>query len=175
MAMEHKAFVFDFKTFDSELRPLLEDALSSGDITSLIRFIEEHINVLTDPYEGEPLGEQWESLIEQRDVDQYGDFALTKYYNAADDIGLGSAWDQIQEAIISHPGLVESPILGSIIGPDDQPFDPGKMGSYFQAEEAVSRNREFLEAFRSRSDAFVEAIDMLGQAEAAQKGLYVTF
>ena len=175
MAMEHKAFSFDFPAFDSELRPILEGALSSADCMSLVRFMEKHLNELADPYEGEPLDDDWESLIEQADVHQYGDFALTKYYDPTADIGLGPAWDEIQEAIHGHPNLTESPILGSVLGPQDQPFNPGKMGSYFQSEEQVKKNRQFLIALANDSDAFQEAIDMLAQAEEANKGLYVTF
>jgi len=173
--MEHKAFCFDFQAFDSELRPILEEALSSGECGRLVRFVQDHLSDLTDPYEGDPLEDDWESLIEEADAHQYGDFALTKYYDATADIGLGRAWDEIQDGIDDHPELTDSPILGSVVGPRVEPFDPGKMGSYFQSEAQVRKNRQFLTALGKDSDAFRQAIHMLRQAEEANKGLYVTF
>jgi len=75
--MEHKAYTFDFASFDVELRPILEKVLRTGELDSLIDFIVRHLENLSDPYEGEPLNENWEQLIESRDPHQYGDFALT--------------------------------------------------------------------------------------------------
>jgi hypothetical protein len=86
--MEHKAFVFDFRSFESELRPILEKALNDNESSELLRFIEANRAALKDPYEGEPLGEDWFEAAEGNDL-RWGDFALTKYYEPTDDVGLG--------------------------------------------------------------------------------------
>jgi hypothetical protein len=178
MAMEHKAFVLDYNAFDRELRPVLERALSSRDISALIAFITANIGELTDPYEGDPLGEDWEAMIETQDTHQYGDFALTKYYQPTADIGLGASWEYIQELIANDPALTESPILGTPIGPKDNFFDPGMMGAYFQTAEQVRQHYKYLVALQRQSqddDILRRAVRMLAQARNSEKGLYVTF
>jgi hypothetical protein len=175
--MEHKAFLFDYDSFERELRAILEDALRSGDHSGLVSFINANLGDLRDPYEGEPLGADWEAMIETQDPHQYGDFALTKYYNPTADIGLGAAWENLQELIANDPLLTESPILGSTIGLKDDPFDPGKMGSYLQSAQQVRQNQRYLAnlAKKERAEVLNRAIQMLQEAVDANTGLYVTF
>lgn len=169
--MEHKAFIFDYDSFSRELKPILETALQSGNSDRLIEFIEANRAQLKDPYEGEPLDENWMDAIASQDPHQFGDFALTKYYDPANDTGLGADWQRVQD--ILPQDLTESPILGTPLGPI---FDPGKMGSYFQANDQVSRNIEYLKALsNSKDEAVVSAAQMLEAARNARKGLYVTF
>src|SRR5690349_15161787 len=97
MSMEHKAFVFDWESFLQELSELLFSALVSDDTTRLKAWINSNVADLKDPYEGEPLTKDWEDTLDVKDAHQYGDFALTKYYDPARDIGLGHEWQ-----IISH-------------------------------------------------------------------------
>lgn len=178
MSMEHKAFVFDYNAFDKELRGILEKALSSQDISGLIAFINANSGELTDPYQGEPIGQDWEAMIETQDPHQYGDFALTKYYEPTGDIGLGLSWEHLQGVIAGDPAVMESPILGARIGPRDRPFDPGKMGSYFQSRDQVDRHYQYLVTLQRQSPNdgdLRKAIHMLTQAKNARKGLYVTF
>ncbi len=175
--MEHKAFLFDYDSFDRELRAILEDGLRSGDHTRLVSFVDATLSDFRDPYEGEPLDDDWEAMIETQDSHQYGDFALTKYYNPTADIGLGAAWEDIQELVANGPVIMESPILGSIIGPTDDPFDPGKMGSYFQSPQQVRNSQEYLLRLAKKEQAEVlnKAIQMLQEAADANTGLYITF
>ncbi|TWT29251.1 hypothetical protein [Blastopirellula retiformator] len=173
--MEHKAFIFDYQKFEQELLPILQDALATGECSALISFIQQNIESLTDPYEGEPLEDDWEGMIETEDAHQYGDFALTKYYDPTADIGLGSAWESVQEIVPDDRR--SSPILGLIVGSDNDPFDPGKMGSYFQSNGQVSESFGFLQqlAQEHSSEEVNEAVELLQRATQAQKGLYVTF
>ena len=175
--MEHRAFLFDYQQFANELLPILEDALAATDCSALIAFIQQHFNVLTDPYEGSPLARDWEEYVEMPDAHQYGDFALTRYYDPANDIGLGSSWEPVQDLIATDPDITTSPILGSVIGPSDRPFDPGKMGAYFQSEAQVEVSFEYvLRLSRQISIAKVnEAVELLKRASRSRKGLYVTF
>lgn len=175
--MEHKAFVFDFEAFDRELRPILEAALHSGDPAGAVAFIAANLHDLLDPYEGEPLPDDWESTIEVPDVHQYGDFALTKYYDPAADIGLGAEWMDLQDRLAASPDGVESPLLGFVIGPRHAPFDPGKMGSYFRSAAQVRRDLELLStpAEIGEDANRLRCGRMLEQAVQVGKGLYVTF
>lgn len=130
--MEHKAFLFDYASFERELRSQLEQALANGNVAPLESFINANLRSLRDPYEGLPLGEDWRARIESEDAHQYGDLALTKYYLPTDDIGLGLGWERVQN-LIAAARLAVSPILGTIVGPQANPFDPAKLGSYFQS------------------------------------------
>ncbi len=65
--IEHRAFLFQFDQFERELLPILQAALAAGDCTDLVAFIRQNIGELADPYEGRPLGEDWEKMIESPD------------------------------------------------------------------------------------------------------------
>lgn len=177
--MEHRAYVFDSMLFDQELRPILEMALLSGDDRDLISFVEGNRAVLVAPYEGQALEGEWRDLLEIRDAHQYGDFALTKYYNPIADIGLGHGWSKLQVLIEERHASRQSPILGSVVGPLTNPFDPGKLGAYFQTPETV---RESLSALTGLSAVHGETasllsqgVQMLEKARVSDKGLYITF
>ncbi len=175
--MEHKAFLFDYEDFRGELQPILEQALISGDVSNLRSFIELNILELTDPYEGKPLTSGSSSSIENGDIHEYRDFALTKYYSPQDDRGLGAEWEIIQQLLERQTARQDSPILGNALGPRGGEFDPGRMGSYFQSPEQVQSNLKYLRELNKKQPEPVleEAIAMLGEAEKQRKGLYVTF
>ena len=88
MSMSHKAFAFDWRTFERELLPVLVHALSTDSGDGLVRFVDSNITHCTDPYEGEPLLPNWKDSLGTGDVQELGDYALTKYYDATDDCGL---------------------------------------------------------------------------------------
>lgn len=169
MTMEHKAFVFDDAAFERGLRPLLEQSLLSGDVEPLRKFIETHREELSDPYEGAPLDEDWESMIERRDPEQYGDFALTMYYDASRDIGLGAQWQPVEGALEAR-GISAQLLLGSAV----PGFDPGKQGSYFQSADQVSSALRRLEQSGDDDDV-APALTMFRTAASAGSGLYITF
>ena len=169
--MEHKAFIFDYDKFQIELYGTLVLSLENWDYSHLKTFILQNIFHLRDPYEGEPLDNDWEKLIETYDPHQYGDFAITKYYNPSDDIGLGYNWQSIHEKSAGQLVQSESPILGTPIGPKDKLFDPGKMGSYFQSAFRVKQNLAFMRTL-AEGEA---AKNMLEKAASLNMGLYVTF
>jgi len=173
--MEHKAFLFEYDQFEAELLPVLLKALQGHECSLLIAFIQHNIECLCAPYEGEPLTTTWESMMETKDAHQYGDFALTKYYNPTADIGLGLIWQHVQKILPTNQ--VTSPVLGSLVGADEPPFDPGKMGPYFQSHVQVFENCQLLQELRLYHSTceIDEAVNMLEQALQARKGLYVTF
>ncbi|NTV79269.1 MAG: hypothetical protein HGA25_09110, partial [Clostridiales bacterium] len=51
--MEHKAFLFDYDAFERELAPILTKALDNENPAPILSFIEQNIDVLTDPYNGD--------------------------------------------------------------------------------------------------------------------------
>ena len=116
-------------------------------------------------------------MIETPDPHQYGDFALTKYFDPTADIGLGAAWEELQDLFANNSTLTESPILGSTIGPTEEPFDPSKMGSYFQSARQARENCKYLLglAINEQTEDLQRAIQMLNEAVVAEKGLYITF
>lgn len=182
MSMDHKAFLFDYGRFSEELLPILEKALSAGNHTGLRSFILHNLGSLADPYEGNPLTSDWEAMIETRDAHQYGDFALTKYYDPSLDIGLGPTWFRLQDLIETDLtdnglGIDYSPILGRTVGPTDNLFDPGKMGSFFQSASQVEASYRYCLSLSSRVELeeVSRAIETLQAALSFQRGLYVTF
>jgi len=179
--MEHRAFLFDLSSFSNELKHILESSLRSGDVGPLREFINNNQLSLTDPYEGEPISELWEDMISEPDAHQYGDVALTKYYSPLEDRGLGPDWEVVQELLINaYQHLIFSPILGQPIGPVDDPFDPGKMGSYFQSRNDANDSLEKLAGVESRipadiADRYAQFKELLKNAISQNKGIYVTF
>lgn len=109
MAMEHKAFAFDWLSFESELRPILEASLAGGTGESLCAFIDRHQRELVDPYEGKPIQGNWRSTLESGHVQELGDFALTKFYDPTEDYGLGAAWLRIDDSL---PDAIRAALLG---------------------------------------------------------------
>lgn len=180
MSMEHKAYIFDFDTFSRELKPIMEAGLQSGSIDQIRAFIHSNKSSLCDPYEGEPLEDDWEDMIEDKDIHQYGDFAITKYYSPQQDKGMGYDWEDLQKIVLTGTGMKHSPILGVPLESDDNIFDPGKMGSYFQDNAQVL---ESLSAIRriegllsgSLKDTAIRFRNLLEQAVREDKGIYVTF
>jgi hypothetical protein len=174
VSLEQRAFVFDFRSFSSELAPLLDEAIGTGSVEALRAFIAAHVAELRDPNEGDKLDEAWESRMETRDPHQYGDVALTKYYSPTLDIGLGSKWSEVDDELRALNPDLGDVLLGRTIGPSDSPFDPGKMGAYFQSPELVAENIVRLNSVAG-SSAVAASRRLLEHAASEGKGLYVTF
>jgi hypothetical protein len=166
VSFSHKAFAFDWVAFEGDLAPILQRALETDDPSAIEAFIEEHRLVLRDPYEGEALSPDWRDLLEVGDLQELSDFALTRYYNPAEDVGLAEAWSELHEA-------VEAREKASLLGTPFSSFDPGRMGSYFQTPAQTESSFSVLrERANPRTSEFVEA---LRKVVSAGKGLYVTF
>jgi hypothetical protein len=174
MSMEHKAFVFDHDRFHAELHDALVGALRTEDITPLRDFIEKHRDELTDPYEGAPLDDDWESQVAPKDPHQYGDFALTKYYDPSNDIGLGYEWQELEE-LLTREAVGGALLLGSPI----DSFDPGKQGSYVQSPDMVHSGLTRLDELLGRKPDLAGQLaavrTMLESAASRGLGLYITF
>jgi hypothetical protein len=176
--MEHKAYVFDYERFEAELGRTLYKALEGGPLDDLTAFIARHWSRLKDPFEGNPLEAAWQSTVEPQDAHQYGDLALTKFYEPSANIGLGPGWDQLQRDLEERESLSSSLILGRPFGPLGNLFDPGKMGSYFSSVKEVQKSCfKLMESEKKPNPCSLlpGAIKMFHAAMTAGKGLYVTF
>src|SRR6059058_715754 len=98
--MSHRAYAFNWQSFErDELHDILAAALESGDPRSIAEYIEAHREAVKDPYQGHPIAPDWQATLANRDVHEYGDFALTRFYNPADDRGIGEPWLQIDSTL----------------------------------------------------------------------------
>lgn len=179
MSMSHKAYAFDWLAFEhDELHGLLLAALTSGDIAGLIRYIEAHRDDLKDPYEGDPLNEDWGNMLENRDVHEYGDFALTRFYDPAEDCGIWDQWRTIDRLL---PEADRATLLGTPLGLPGAYFDPGRLGSYFQTPKLVARSLARVQRFKLpdledyQRESLERFAELLEQCKEAGSGLYVTF
>lgn len=187
MSMEHKAFIFDYDSFIKELAGILEDALLNSEPRNLITFIENNLQNLKHPDEGEPLDSSWREILETElitqnittDISHYGDFAITKYYNPGNNIGIGYDWARLDDELVTELNVNISPLLGIEFGPENNYFDPGKMGSYFQSSDLVKRNLDLLNSLPLNMQENLPTIPilkkMLSDALALKQGLYITF
>lgn len=163
-------FIFDWLKFQHELLPTLRLALQRNDSEHLVAFIEMHIEVIKDPYEGEPLPQDWRSLISIGDVQELGDFALTRYYQPTEDFGLSEEWGYLSERLSA---IENTALLGASLAEAGTAFDPGRMGAYFQRPEGVGLSLQVLQKAGQQSlEPFMTG---LSRAAALNKGLYVTF
>jgi hypothetical protein len=179
MAMLHKAYAFDWLAFQrDDLPTLLQQALATGDPAELVNYIRRHRALLKDPYEGDPLGEDWQDHLGNRDVHEFGDFALTRFYDPAAERGLDYYWNPIDDALPEQDRQV---LLGVPFGPRHNYFDPGRYGSYFQRPEqvaaSVARVRQFdLPWLDEHERGYLERfVALLEECIAGGLGLYVTF
>ncbi len=163
MSMEHKAFEFDWNSFESELLAIFRHLDTKDAEVLLESFINKNIDFLTDPYEGNPLDTNWRDNLEAGGVQELADIALTKYYDVKTDFGLANHWLSIEcnVSVDAKCSLLGEPIAG---------FDPGYMGSYFQSSEQLKNSVSVL------SRECIEIIpDFVSELKTITKGVYVTF
>jgi hypothetical protein len=179
MAYRQRVYIFDIDRFDVGLRPRLESALRENDPTTLRQFIEQNLGEVKDPYAGEPLESNWEDLLETRDVQEYGDFALTLYYDPAADIGLGDRWTALQELLVREAPAGTDLTLGDTIGPVSRPFDPGGMGAYLLSNESATNRLDALRELSAARPDLRESLAPLAEMFAAVansgRGAFITF
>jgi hypothetical protein len=120
MSINHKAYIFDYDRFQIELMELLEKSLNSDDFTNLIIFIEQNLSYLKDPYEGQPLDAFWEAKIAIKDAHNYGELAITKFYDPQNCIGLSYKWAEIDDLLCFEFGERSLITLGKLLGPKNK-------------------------------------------------------
>lgn len=178
--MEHKAYLFAFTDFESELYRPLCHSLVTEEAGPLVQFIDENWRWLKDPSEGEPISKSWRTQFQSSSIDDFGDLALTKYYDPRADFGLNHTWERVDdllgEVCDDHTAIV----LGYPLIAGNVTFDPGKMGSYFRSADHAEKH---LDRVRSTSGSVAisqrpmlsDLIALLQQAVVEKVGIYVTF
>jgi hypothetical protein len=166
MSLSHKAFAFDWSAFELELAPQLKLGLQRGDTELLEGFIEAHRKSLRDPYEGEPLPEDWRNLLEAGDIQELADFALTRYYLPSADFGVGEEWSVLSE-------MASEAERHAMLGSAFESFDPGRMGSYFQSSRIAAASLQILGTLGDGPSEVFK--DGLRKAVNSGLGIYVTF
>jgi hypothetical protein len=73
--------------------------LETGDPSGWVAYIEQNQDTLKDPCGGGPLDPAWQELLENCDVHEHGDFALTRFHDPAADCGLSYCWNQIDDTL----------------------------------------------------------------------------
>lgn len=179
MSLDHKAFIFDSDYFVDELANILENAILTNHDYELIIFIENNLPYLKHPDEGDNLNSAWKEEIEIGDISEYGDFAITKYYNPKENIGMGGGWMQFDDLLSQQLNIDTSCFLGTRFGCSENYFDPGKQGSYFQSLEQVKQNLKLL-TFLPKIELdnqpnIYNFVKMFENALDVQQGLYITF
>ena len=140
MSMIHEAYLFDSALFERELVDVIAAAVRRDDLQPIYEFIDRHIENCTSPYSGEELDECWREELEEQDIQELCDFALTRYYDAEDDIGLGYSWDALLNALkfLDLKFNAEYYVWGQEFSVDDFVLDPGGMGMGFVEAEDVA-------------------------------------
>ena len=171
MSFDHKAFAFEWASFQKEMAGVLGHALRTGDASNLERFVDANVSACASPYDGEKLDAGWRRSLGVAGLQEVADFALTKYYDPSDDHGLHEEWSEVES------GLSESARLALLGTPfregSDAVFDPGMMGSYFQSPEQVRASLATLRAVDAKELA--SYVRFLSTVVREAKGLYVTF
>ncbi|NYZ69594.1 hypothetical protein H0A36_26625 [Endozoicomonas sp. SM1973] len=179
MSFDHKAYILDYEGFSKELKPLIEQGLLNDNYSHIRQFILNNKSLIKDPYEGMSLSEDWEDMIETRDAHQYGDFALTKFYDPSQSHGFGDGWEEAQDILLDEDDCPYAPVLGDMLGAEDNFFDPGQMGSYFKSPDSVNKLFSFLSSLLAErpelQELFQSYFELVEQASRERKGLYITF
>lgn len=179
--MKHKAFIFDYENFSSQLREILIKSLLTKQKWDLIEFINRNFREIKDPDFGFPLDQSWEELALRNDVCEFANVALTKFYEPANDIGLHGEWQDTQEVLNDSLKIVESDniILGDLVGMNNIYFNPKRTGSYFQSPQQILGNIEIVSRCLEKKPEYFHDLKyllfMLKSAANYQKGLYITF
>jgi hypothetical protein len=179
--MIHKAYAFDWSAFArDELHDILLDALASGDTNGLIRYIEANRHHLKDQDEGGPLQDNWnwKNELENFDVHEFGNLALTRFYDPIENYGLVYDYLDLAEHL---PEADLTPLLGTPFGSPGAYFDPGGLGSYFQTPQQVVKSLARVQRIdlwymdEDRRESWPQFKKLLEECAQAGSGLYVTF
>ncbi len=196
--MEHKSFLFDTKGFELELCEIVIASGEKDEPRLLIQYNMNNIGKIRSPYTGEFLDDVWEDELEQGNVQELADLALTKFYSPEEELGLSYSWDSLLEALKQFPTPFhpEYCVLGYPVESEKFRLDPGGMGTGIVRTEDVPiifrnlielRNQFINSEFSEMDDSLyeytfpelIEAYDELTQlykeANDNKKGLLMTF
>ncbi len=131
MSISHKAYLFDYSSFERELSHTLYRALDENNFRGLVEFINADISRFTDPADEQPLNPGWVGERELN-VQWCADIALSAYHDWTDIHGLGHGYDALDAYLRIVPAIGKDADLflgGSLFGPPGKRLDPGCMGT----------------------------------------------
>lgn len=196
MSMEHKAYLFDMAVYHKYIEKILDKCCKEKDILEAEMYIDEHWNELYSPYTGENLNAEWKSILMTSSMQEYFDILLTACYDFETDIGLGYAWDGVNETLkqLNFMNNIEKCVIGRRIMFHGITIDPGAMGlGIIDVEEAklikekLIKNKVKLESVElpqnllykmnkeEIGDAYDDLCKIYIQADAKRKGIMFTF
>jgi len=191
MSMEHKSFLFNTSAFTKELSEIILTAGETDNEKLLISFINQNLNDLKSPYSGEELTAEWIEELETEDIQELADFAMTKYYNPDEELGLSYSWELLLESFdeLDLKFNNEYYILGKSLDSENFTLDPGRMGLGFIDsqqissihKELVTLKQNFINIFETESldkeviQAYEELIEIYEEAKESNCGLLMTF
>lgn len=191
MSMEHKSFLFNTSAFTKELSEIILTAGETDNEKLLITFINQNLNDLKSPYSGEELTAEWVEELETEDIQELADFAMTKYYNPDEELGLSYSWELLLESFdeLDLKFNNEYYILGKSLDSENFTLDPGRMGLGFIDsqqissihKELISLKQNFINIFETESldkeviQAYEELIEIYEEAKESNCGLLMTF
>lgn len=191
MSMEHKSFLFNTSAFTKELSEIILTAGETDNEKLLISFINQNLNDLKSPYSGEELTVEWIEELETEDIQELADFAMTKYYNPDEELGLSYSWELLLESFdeLDLKFNNEYYILGKSLDSENFTLDPGRMGLGFIEsqqissihKELISLKQNFINIFETESldkeviQAYEELIEIYEEAKESNCGLLMTF
>jgi hypothetical protein len=103
-------------------------------------------------------------------LEQFADFALTKYYDPSRDFGVHEHWIRLDDEL---PKPARNALLGFPVGPAGSLFDPGALGAYFQTPSMIAASLAALESHRHPELKIY--LGLLRTITQSRGGLYVTF
>ncbi|MNK69436.1 hypothetical protein D3C87_888240 [compost metagenome] len=191
MSMEHKSFLFNTSAFTKELSEIILTAGETNNEELLISFINQNLDHLKSPYSGEELTSEWLEELETEDIQELADFAMTKYYNPDEELGLSYVWESLLELFddLDLKYNREYYILGESLNFKNFILDPSKMGLGFVNSEHVNDiHRELVslkenfaaicetENFDEKTiNVYEELIEIYQEAKESNCGLLMTF
>jgi hypothetical protein len=148
----HQAFVFDEAAFRRDLAPILD----RQDTTALESFLHDHHAQLSAP---EPDKEHFAARAT---------WALSAYYDATKNIGLGSVASKCRF------GLIDLYPEGRVfVGGGALPIVPGAFQSATYVAESAAILEQLVADFPLKADIIDPVLTMLHAATASGKGLYL--
>ncbi|MCM1126195.1 MAG: hypothetical protein NC429_06945 [Lachnospiraceae bacterium] len=196
MSMEHKAYLFDSIRYHSDIEKILDKCCKEKSTIEAEMYIDKHWKELYSPYTGEPLDEEWKKELTSGNLQEYFDILLTACYEWENDIGLGYAWDGVNETLkqINFINNIEKCVLGETLVFHGITIDPGAMGLGIIDEKEVKfikekliQNKEKIESAdlpedllyemekEEIDDAYDDLCGIYTQADKEKKGIMFTF
>lgn len=196
MSMEHKAYLFDMVKYHTTIEGIIKECCFEESTLKAETYISEHWKELSSTDTCEKLDKEWKNILIKNSLQEYCDILLTACYECENDIGLGYAWDGVNECLkqLNFMDNIEKCVLGNSIEFYGKVIDPGAMGLGIVDIEEVIMIADLLQSNRKRltqveelqdllypinkqelEDAYIDLMNIYRQAVNTGKGIMFTF